>query len=316
MALRLRSYILLIVFTFVVLVVLVWPQLLSYGAQYALRSAQSPTMRLSWTGAQGSRGGVHFDSIEALFSVSTGSRGPIKSLPVKLSVSNVWVKPSLISALLNQQAATFSADLFEGSVSGSVSGALGSPLLSLAWSDIELAALARYPAIRALGLNEGVFEGTVTLTAVDSAARPDTTFSATLRDFAIPRNTLSSVLKVQPGELVTISVSGASSRNSVSLQQLSLSGFFGKILSTGTIGLSPDGEAQEVNLSTDVQLSDSGSQRFGQWLPLASNNVLDARATAFTVRSRTVSCPSGGHPYTLQLGHRTLCFSNQFNRKP
>lgn len=314
MAIHFRSYLLIALLVLATIATLVWPQLLSYAAQYALKSAQSPSVKLSWTGAQGSREGVHFDSIDAVVSVSTGSKGPIKALPVRISASNVWIKPSLFSALLNQQAATFSADFLGGSVSGSLSGALGSPTISVAWSNIEVAALARYPAIRALGISTGTLEGTATVSGIEPAKPPRALFSATLRDFPVPRNSFSSVLKLEPGDLVTVSVSGTSSPEVVSLQPLSVTGFFGKLLSTGTIGLSPREGVRDFDLSTTVELTPSGSQRFGQWLPLLTNNAVQAETSSFNLKSKTIPCPTGGHPYTMQVGGRTLCFSNQAAR--
>ncbi len=314
MALRFRSYLLIILLVLATLVTLLWPQLLSYAAQYALQSAQSPSLKLSWTGAQGYREGVHFDSIDAIASVSTGSKGPIKALPVRISASNVWIKPTFLSALINQQAATFSADLLGGSVSGSLSGALGSPTISVAWSNIEVAALARYPVVRAVGISTGVLEGTATVSGLDPATPPRSLFSATLRDFAIPRNSFSSVLKLQPGDLVTVSVSGSSSPETVAFQPLSITGFFGKIISNGTVAVSPQAGIRDVDVSTNVELTPSGGQRFGQWLPLLSNNLIQAETRSFSLKSKTIPCPSGGHPYTIHVGSKTLCFSNQFNQ--
>lgn len=314
MALRIRSYLLLLLAIAATLLVLIWPQILSYGAQYALRSAQSPQMKITWSGTKGSREGVHFDSIDALLAVKTGSSARIKALPVRLSLSNVWIKPSIISALLNQHAAAFSADFLGGSVSGSLSGALGSPTISVAWSNIDAATLARFPEVRALGISQGMFEGTATISAIDPAQPPNTTFSAALRDFSVPRNSFSSVLKLEPSDLVTISISGTSTPRSISLQPLSVTGFFGKLDSTGSIGVSGSGGITDVDLATAVELTPSGSQRFGQWLPLLTNNAVKAEASSFTIRSKTITCPSGGHPYTMQIGGRTLCFSNTVER--
>lgn len=314
MKLRLRSYLLLTLIVLVAVLVLVWPQLLSYGAQYALRSAQSPSLKLTWSGAQGSREGVHFDSIDALMAVSTGSNARIKALPLRVSLSNVWLKPNVISALLNQQAAAFSADFLGGSVSGLLSGALSTPILTVAWSGIDAATLTRFPEIRALGISQGIFEGTATVSGFDTASLPSTAFSATLRDFAIPRSSFSSMLKLQPSDLVTISFSGTSSPGSVMLNPFSVSAPFGNLRSTGTIGLAPKEGVQDVDLSTVIELTPSGSQRFGQWLPLLTNNMVQAETRSFTLHSKTIQCPSAGHPYTMQIGGRTLCFSNQVDQ--
>ena len=314
MARRLRSAIILLLLSIVALTVALWPQLLSYGAQYALRSAQSPSLRLSWSGATGSRSGVSFESIDALVAVSTGGNGRLKALPLRLSFSNVQVQPSVVSALLNQQAATFSADIFGGSISGSVSGALSKPGASIAWSRIDVASLALFPEVRALGLRQGTMEGTATFSDFVPNQPPRAVFSATFRDFNIPNSPIHSVLKLQPDDLVTVAVSGSSTADTVSLEPLSVTSAFGKAESRGTITLAPQIGVRDVSLTTSVSLTDSGSEKFGAWLPLLTNNLVQAGTRSFTLRSRTVPCSGAGNVQVLNLGGRSLCFSNRVER--
>lgn len=311
MARRLRSALLLILLGAIALIVALWPQLLSYAAQYALRSAQSPSLKLTWTGAKGSRTGVSFDSIDALAAISTGNSGPLKSVPVRLSLSNVQVQPSFISAMLNQQAATFSASIFGGSISGSVSGVFGSPSASIAWSHIDASSLALLPEIRALGIRQGLLEGTASFSGLKPAQVPNSVFSVNLRDFNIPNTPLNSILKLQPSDILTISVSGSSTPDVITLEPITVIAPFGKLQSRGTIGLSSRGGLRDVILATDVSLSSAGSDRFGAWLPLLTNNQVTAGARSFSLRSKTVPCSGSGNLQTLSLGGQTLCFSNR-----
>ena len=313
MAVRIRSLLLLLVLLALALIIAIWPHIVAYGVQYSLKSARSPRFNPVWTGMKGTWQGVHIDSVDTLLIVPTDGKTAIKSVPVKLSLQNVWVKPSILSALLNQQALGFSAEIFGGSISGSLSSVLGEPSASIAASGIDLSQLALFPEVRATGIRTGTIEGTASMSKIVPGEIPDSTFSVSLRDFTLPPNQLTSILKLDPSEKAQVMVSGSTSRDAISVESLTIQSSLGKIRLKGTAVGRIGQRIERVEATTGVELTQHGVEALGAWLPLVTNNSIASNTTNFTVRTTTAAC-SGKSLYALQLRNQTLCFSNQFER--
>lgn len=314
MARRIRTIFLSLLLVAAAGVVALYPTLLGFGAQYALQSLQSPSCRLVWSGVRGTWEGIHIESLDSLIAVPTRG-GPLKAIPVKLSATNISIRPSILSALVGQQAASFSAQIFGGSISGSISSIFSSPRASIAVSGIDITELSRFPELRALGLRSGQIEGTLSIIGAAKDAPPTGTFSVKLTDFSIPANQYTSLLKLGPQDVVSLSSSGTLATDVMTVDSLTLSSELGKVAAKGKATLKPPSGVQSVEATTSVSLTASGSERLGAWLPVMTNNAIPNDASALTIYSSSVPCTDQSRVFTMQFGGSALCFKNRFERR-
>lgn len=312
--LRLRPALALFVLMVLGLLVALWPTLLGYGAQYALRHAQSPSLRLVWSGVRGSWSGIHIDSLECLVAVPAKGAGPVKAVPVRLALSNVWIRPSVIAALLNREALAVSAEIFGGSVSATISSPFSGPATAVAVADIDLAELALFPEMRALGLRTGAVSGSFTASSVTPGRIPAGTFSLTVKNFSIPSNQYTSLLKLGPQDAVDLAITGSSSPDTITVESLTLDSELGKLSGKGKALFKDPQYPDKVESTAAISLTERGSQRLGAWLPVMTSNAIQSDVKALTVSSSLVPCNTAS-AFNMQFGSRRICFKNRFEKR-
>ena len=313
--LRLRSALAIVVLTLLALFVALWPTLLGYGAQYALRQAQSPSLRLVWSGVHGTWRGIHIDSLESLIAVPAQGTGPIKAVPVRLELRNVWIRPSLISALVNQEALSVSGEIFGGSLSGSVSSLFSVPTTTLAIAGIDLAELALFPEVRALGLRTGSVSGSITMASAKPGQIPSGTFSLAVKNFSVPSNQYTSLLKLGPQDTLDLVLEGSSTADTVSVESLTVNSELGKLSGRGKAVFKVPQFPDKVESTAAIALSARGSERLGAWLPIMTSNAIQSDGKALTVVSSLVPCNGSSAAFNMQFGSRRLCFRNRFEKR-
>lgn len=311
---RLRIYLLGTLLALLALVIMLWPTILSFAVQYALQSSYSPRFRPVWSGISGSWSGVHIDSIEALTFVPIGGSEIIKALPVRIAIENIWLRPALMSTLLGSRALSFSFDAYGGSISGSLSSILSKPSIDLQFSGLDLAELAAYPEIRALGIQGGILGGHISADSIGIKAVPTSTFNLELKSFTIPNNIYTSILKLSATDTVDASLQGVAKDDILTVNELNLRSEFGTMIGQGSVTLDQHRQPTKLKTTASFTLSESGSTNFGVWLPIVTNQIIASNTRSFKVTSSNVPCSSSGALFQLVLGGSTHCFKNRFEK--
>ncbi len=305
---RLGFFALALLICFLALITLAWPKVVEHAALAALKASRSASFTPVWSGVRGTWDGVHIDSINALIAVPARASGPIRSLPLRLSIENVWIRPSIVSALLNREALRFSGEIFGGSVSGSLFALLSSPGGTIAWSDINIATLALFPEIRALGLRSGLLEGSIRVGNFGTGGIPSATYSLVVKRFSAPNSSYSSLLKLGPEDVFDLSASGAATADTLTVDTLTVSSNLGRLQARGKARVRGQHELESFEAVTSLELSQQGSEKMGAWLPLLTNGQVASSATSLTIRTKSVPCGNRAGIYNMQFGGQRVCF--------
>ncbi len=283
-----------------------WPAVLKFTIQEGLHLARGQGTNLSWNGLTT---GMSTARLETLTIWIPGPR--VKgtfAIPISIELQQISLAFKLASILTLSPTATYSTQLYGGSISGEAKSGRGGPSFSAEARGLEL---GKHPQLASLGVKGGSTTGIFQDIRITQQGIEGGNFSLRIRELAPPTlEAVRTLLRTNNLGTVDFDADGTISDSKVDVTSIRLSSIFGSVEGnlSASDHLSP---APKLKGAFDVSLSENGMATLGPWLQLIPNGGLDATTTAFTVTATSVPCSlsrSSGTVIRLSSGCLTLAF--------
>jgi hypothetical protein len=298
---RTKTKVFCIVGFLLVAVVALWPTIVTFLVQGALRDARLQGAKIAWQGVSASYFTVNAELLEAWIpgppiEVSLGAKRisvPGPALKLEFRDSSIAVAP--LSLMTLSPRFHVSTRLYGGSVEADISG-VRSPLLTvdLLVKDVTI---GKHPQLSAMGVEGGVISATGTQLTFSNNDQMLTggAFSIELARLALPeRPELKAFLKLTTLNLEKLAVIGEVKDGNVALNALRLASSLGTAEGDGSFSPPRKGRPLVFQVKSKVSLSPNDGAKVAEWLPIITGGTLTATDLAFLVKGRTVPCSSGG----------------------
>ena len=282
------------------------PSLLQFVAQRYIGTLSSRDFRLTAREIEGHFVGISASSVELWIPLRLDSQSG--AIPLSIQLQNVSV--SIRAPLFPPRMPTvmFSANAYQGSISGELSELGRSPRLSLKLSGL---ALSDHPQLLALGITSGSLSCSAQGITLNSDQIKPASGEADIENLAFaPPPLVSRVTRISSVSNLNAHISAVVRDNGTfSIQPMVIDSSLASIQGRAT------GRIQRQDLTSlqsivQVRLRGSEGQSLAQWLPILSNNSLTSENSDFSISSRTSAC-TAHTPSLIRVG--SVCLANSFS---
>jgi hypothetical protein len=194
---------------------------------------------------------------------------------------------------------TCSANLYRGTFNGAFSGTWpgSSGLVSATFSKIDL---REHPQLLGLGIQSGTLSGALREGKISSGKLNAGIFEVQLSDFSKPAPTIISAqmlrlpldISIPAIKGLMVTIKGQLAANHLSIAQGDVAFQFGTMHLTGDVDLNDGGQIYQLNVNSEISLSEEGLKQVGPLLPSLNSPSVTSETRNFRV---TINGPIG-HP--------------------
>jgi hypothetical protein len=302
---------------------LFWNPLAQVLVQRELRKAVVQGGNLGWKDLQVSGTTVTVKEVSGWIPIPLG-RGTTK-IPVSVNVEDLRVAVPFLSLLTASPEVNFGLRIYGGSLDGRATNVTNTPKITASLSGVDLASqvgaigslvtLWSRMAQPQLALKSFTVKSArldVSVSEFSVAPPPETSgsFSVVLSEVEIPEIALTvSLIKIPPFKDGRVSIEGELNTGQAFLKKIVASSNWGDFTGWFKVAALGAGRGTCEGEGT-VQLSDTGSTAFGQWIPLIAGEQFTPDTRRFKIRLTGVQRSGGSTSGCLRAGD--FCLSIRY----
>jgi hypothetical protein len=280
------------------------PSVFQFLVQRALIDAQQKGLRIDAQGISGLRFGIAADEIQAWIPVPI-RRGHVKEFPVLVEMKDVRGRMTFPVLTPWRVGALLTAESYKGAVSAKVSAPFAAPRLNLA---IEHFSLSEHPQLSALGVESGSLSLAITGLPLKPTLPDKASYQVKATDLTVRAppiiQSLARIDYIRDATLEAVAVVESSGK--FSLSKSSLRSSLGEVTLSAQGKLSQTLTLEDLSGSLAVRLSGADSDKLAPWIPVITQQQVDASAKSFTCAIRSAACQRGGAGLELRIGPRCI----------
>lgn len=289
--------------------VAIWPSALAFVIEDQLRGLRSKGVPLTWTGLKTDWNSVSFETVSTVLqgpTVHTGNRNfPALTLPLPLDVESTKITliPSSLIGLSPKLA--FKTALYGGILSGEASPFQTTPAIKVT---VDSLLIDQHPILGGTGIRGGVLHAqTHALSLSPSSRLPQGTIHVQLSELHPPQiPELKSFLGIESLGPIELKGSATLAGDDVIVEKISVESPLTAITGDITINRATS-DIPDLHGTFRIALSSVGTSKFGPWLSLATNGVIENGSDSFRVEVSTKPCSkSEGVQPRVRIGRRCL----------
>jgi hypothetical protein len=263
------------------------PSVIQFFAERELVKLQQRGVRIQVESLSGFIVGISAKQVESWLPIGVRTAG-VRTIPLQLQAEDVRVSAGF-SPLALQLRVYAEAAIYGGSAQATFTNLVSAPKVEGAARGVDVSI---HPQLRALGIESGIVEATITNHPLDGKWKDDASYTLSLDNLEILPpgwlQTMGGISQVRNGRAVlraTVRQGGQLSLQSSSFDCSLASGSL-----QGTAIITESGDLMNVNASIRVNLDRPDSDKIGRWLPIIAGSGIASNATSFVCAIRSTRC--------------------------
>lgn len=264
-----------------------YPSLLHFAIERELTHLQDAGFKIQTTGLSTSLTGVRANAVETWISTTTyKSRG--RSLPIQLHLDNLSAAPK-VQLMPPGIQANLAASIYGGTLQIKATDIIYTPLLNSAISNLDL---SLHPQLRAMGVESGRLSGIMESRNPARFPFADSMLKLELQELELhPPSFIQKLIGIS--RLTSGSATSKMIMKENGVITVESFGFDSSLASgrlSGSARLSSTHELRDLKATADVNLNRADSDKIARWLPILTNQAVDASAKSIRCTIASSSC--------------------------